>query len=111
MPTQSDYRSTAQLLRNQAWSYHDIVGLAPRGPSARITGPGVVASTIDDQYHGVLQQISLAADGLDRAAAECERRADVCGEYRAAINRYWSLPEDARAGTPYPARPAPWAEA
>lgn len=110
MPTQSDYESTARLLRNQAWSYRDTVAWSPRHPAERFCGPGVVADTIDERYHGVLRTVADAAAGLDRAAAECERRAVVCGVYRDELDRYWALPADVRSFQPFPQRPAAWVE-
>lgn len=110
MPTRADYESTASLFRNQARSYRDIAAFTPRGTAASFCNEGPATATIDAAVLRVLGHVRAAADELDRAAAECDRRAEVCAQFRRAVDRYWSLPYEVRELTPYPARPASWAD-
>ena len=111
MPTEHEYRAAAHDLRVLARGHRDAIAWAPRRPATGFTGDGPVADAIDTGFDRALRWLSDAADQIDRAASECERRADVCRAHRHDLARWDELPLHIRERVPVPARPAPWVDA
>lgn len=111
MPTEHHYRTAADDLRLRARAYRDTVAWSPRRVADGFTGDGPVGEAVTDGYRRTLVALEGAADRFEAAAAECERRADVCRDHRRALDRWWALPDQIRAVTSAPARPASWVDA
>lgn len=110
MPTESQYRYAAEEFRRRALGHREAIAWSPPRPSERFVGDGPVADRIDRTVGVILRRLGHAADQLDVAARECERRADVCHAYHDAVRRYVSLPSHIREYTVEPIRPARWVD-
>ncbi len=110
MPTESQYRSAADEFRRRALAHRETIAWSSPRPSQRFVGDGPVADRIDRAVEMVLRRLGDAADQLDGAARECERRAAVCRAYHDDLRRYGALPWHIREHTVEPTRPARWVD-
>ena len=109
VPTSADYELAADRYRSLA---EQLVREA--GEMAR-SAPGLIgADRAQDVVDGSLacarRALSSAVEGLTGLAVECDSRAEVCAEFRRAVERYRHLTAIERLLERPPSRPAPWVE-
>lgn len=111
MPNANDYRAAALRLRRLAAQLpHEArVARAAHAP-ADIAGV-LVRTTLERSLDAVDTSVLRAAEALDRLAAICDRRAEICGAYAAQLDRHRRLVATLGSSTPPPARPAWWVDA
>lgn len=111
MPTADDYTAAARRFRAIAEQLVREAGAQRAWDPAGYMGDGPVHTAVDESLGATRTALVDASDHLVTIATVCDRRAEVCAEYRRAMRRYRSLPLIVQLITSAPPRPARWADA
>lgn len=111
MPTADDYSAAASRFRAIAEQLAREAGAHRSWNAAAFVGGGPVRDSVDDSLGTIRSALADASDHLLSLATVCDRRADLCAEYRRAMQRYRALPLIVQLVTSEPPRPARWADA
>lgn len=105
MPNQHEYRAAARWFREKAGALKVLSQSAQQLlPATEIEGPfrGFFESSLSESH-----RVGQSTEGeVEAAAAECERRANVCAKYTQDMRAHLAAP----GVVDKPPRPAQWAD-
>ena len=64
--------------------------------------------TVSERLSWAAADLRQAGDELARLASTCSARAEVCDDYRRAVNAWLATPISERGLAPYPSVPHAW---
>jgi hypothetical protein len=108
MPTADRYRAAASTFRTFGEHYLRHAALVSRWPVAGHLGSGPVAAEVTDALGRSAANLTDASAAMAALAAVCDRRAEICDDYRRRVREYEQLDPGRRRLVPRPAPPFPW---
>lgn len=110
MPRAQEYREAASLLRRLAARVaHDWALMQMASTPDRIAG-GPIRSLIERSHDTTDAELSRARVELERLARICDRRAVICADFVADLDRHRQLVATTGVSSSPPTPPARWVE-